>query len=104
MDDFFTISDAGVDTPTSGWTVDSTLPIDSTYDSIDNRYEATIDYSGTPIQIHDTFQFNYTISYIGSEDENVDYGQKLTPTPEPGALFLLVCGVAGLLAVRRRFA
>lgn len=70
---------------------------------IGGQYVGYVDYQGgTAVPILGELDFTYKISFTGYS--TTTYTQDLYPTPEPGTLVLLVCGVLGLLAVRRRFA
>jgi hypothetical protein len=102
MDHLFSVVPASVLVVTpGGWT--STI---SPVVQVGNLWKVTIDYyAGTPVNSGnpgDEFEYMYKISFLGTSDQ-IHYNQVLTPTPEPCALVLLVCGVLGLLAVRRRF-
>lgn len=99
MDHPFNLSNAAVDSP-SDWTA---TPVPSTPAVLNGGiYVGYVDYTaGTAVQIGDELDFRYKISFTGYSSTN--YTQELYPTPEPGTLVLLVCGVLGLLAVRRRF-
>jgi len=101
MDHPFNLSNAAVDPPITDWTA---TPVALTSAVLEGGlYVGNVDYySGTPVPIGGELDFHYKISFTGYSSTN--YIQELYPTPEPGTLVLLVCGVLGLLAVRRRFA
>jgi hypothetical protein len=61
----------------------------------------TVDYyAGVPVAPGGTLDFGYRMTFVGT----VAFCESLTPTPEPGTLVLLACGVVGLFVARRRFA
>lgn len=102
MDHPFNLSNAVVLPPPSDWTSTPFLLTPAVYDG-SLWYVGNVDYqSGTPIPIGGELDFTYKISFDGHS--STQYCQELYPTPEPGTLMLLVCGLLGLLAVRRRFA
>jgi hypothetical protein len=98
MDRTFSISDALGSTP-GDWTGSITqqpVPVGSVW-------VGQLDFSaGTPVANGGTLEFSYKITFGGSSHYN--YNQDMTPVPEPGSIVLLVGGLLGLLAVRRRFA
>jgi hypothetical protein len=101
MDHPFDLSNAAVDSP-GGWTAIPVAVTSAVYDG-SYWYVGIIDYNaGTPVPMGGVLDFHYKISFVGYSSTN--YSQELYPIPEPGTLVLLVCGVLGLLAVRRRFA
>jgi hypothetical protein len=98
MDHIFDLSSAAVDLP-NDWT--SVVVTPAVYNG--SYWVGTVDYyAGTPVPIGGALDFHYKISFTGYS--STQYCQELYPTPEPGALVLFVCGVLGLLAVRRRLA
>ena len=100
MDHPFNLSNAAVDSPTD-WTVTPALTTPAVLNG--GLYVGYVDYfAGTQIPIGGELDFHYKISFTGYSSTN--YTQDLFPTPEPGTVMLLVCGVLGLLVVRRRFA
>jgi PEP-CTERM motif len=102
MDHPFNLSNAAVMPPPSDWTATPVALTPAVYDG-SLWYVGYVDYqSGTPIAIGGELDFSYKISFDGHSSTN--YCQELYPTPEPGTLLLLVCGVLGLWTVRRRFA
>lgn len=101
MDHPFNLSNAVILPPPSDWTA---TPVSVTPAVPDGSlWVGYVDYlGGTPIPVGGELDFSYKISFAGYS--SVTYSQDLFPTPEPGTLVLLVCGLVGLLAVRRRFA
>jgi hypothetical protein len=98
MDRPFTISAQSVTTP-GDWTATITQqPV-----QIGSNWIGQLDMaSGTPVIIGASLEFGYKITFNGATHYN--YDQDLAPVPEPGMLVLLVCGLLGLVVVRRRFA
>jgi hypothetical protein len=98
MNHSFTFSSIGV--ANSGWTFTSTVPT-----LIGSDWIGNIDYyAGTPVPADNvsTLDFNYSVTFTGS----VSFTEQLTPStvPEPGTFALMICGLAGLLVMRRRSA
>jgi hypothetical protein len=56
--------------------------------------------AGTPVAVGQTFDFAYTVNFLGGGSINLN--QTLTPVPEPGTLSLLAVGGALLMIIRRR--
>ena len=96
MSKLFTFSNVGV--ANSGWTFNTTAPV-----LVGSDWIGYINYDeGTPIPNGGTLDFNYSITFLGS----VSFTEQLTPStvPEPGTFALMVCGLTGLLFMRRRSA
>lgn len=99
MDHPFDLSNAAVDSP-NDWNATPMLVTPAVLNG--SKYVGYVDYTaGTPVPTGGELDFRYKISFTGYS--STQYSQELYPTPEPGTLLLLVCGVLGLLAVRRRF-
>jgi hypothetical protein len=95
MSKAFTFSNVGV--ANSGWTFNTTAPV-----LVGSNWIGYIDYyAGTPVLALGTLDFNYSMTFIGS----TSFQEELTPSPvpEPGTFALMVCGLTGLLVMRRRF-
>lgn len=61
--------------------------------STGTNYMAKLDfYAGTAVPIGDTLFFSYSILFSGATSFNLT--QEMIPTPEPGTLSLLACGLA----------
>jgi hypothetical protein len=81
-----------------GWTFTPTAPV-----QVGTNWIGYIDYyAGTPVLVSGTLDFNYSMTFIGG----ASFQEELTPSlvPEPGTFTLAVCGLTGLLVMRRRFA
>ena len=90
----FNFSDVAVGN--SGWTFTTNAPV-----MVGSDWVGYINYfAGTPVPVAGTLDFNYSITFTGS----VSFQEELTPTPEPGTFALMVCGLTGLLVMRRRSA
>lgn len=92
----FTLSNIIVSNP--GWTWALTAPAIVGADWI-----GQIDYfAGTPVPVNGLLSFSYTLTFDGS----VSFAEQLTPSyiPEPGSLAIAVCGLLGLVGLRRRSA
>ncbi|MGW8257963.1 MAG: PEP-CTERM sorting domain-containing protein [Thermoguttaceae bacterium] len=112
MDQAFTIDAASVTDPGDWNPASITAPNNNggsgytDYHGNHHNYKGSINYyvgSGTPVpDTTGTLDFDYTISfaYYGT----IGFCQEMIPTPEPGTLVLLACGLFGLVAIRRRFA
>jgi hypothetical protein len=98
MDRTFTISSALPSIP-GDWIASITQqPV-----LVGSDWVGQLDFSaGTPVADGDTLEFSYKITFGGST--HYKYDQDMIPVPEPGSIVLLVGGLLGLLAVRRRFA
>jgi hypothetical protein len=95
----FTLSNAIVYGP-GGWTANITSqPV-----QVGSQWVGVIDYvAGTPVLAGSgTLDFGYKMSFSGST--SYSYCQEMVPTPEPGTIVLLACGLIGILVIRRRFA
>lgn len=97
MSNPFTFPNVGV--ANSGWTFNTTAPV-----LVGSDWIGYINYFGygNPVLAGVTLDFNYSISFTGS----VSFQEQLTPSsvPEPGTFTLMVCGLTGLLDMRRRSA
>lgn len=109
MDNAFTIvpSSAFVNVP-NDWTYAITAVVPGSFFDADlnpHAYKGSIDYyAGTTVGVGDTLEFGYKINFTGTLSfTRYGFTQEMLPTPEPGTLVLLGCGLLGLLAVRRRF-
>ena len=81
-----------------GWTFNTTTPV-----QVGSDWIGYIDYfAGNLVPNGGTLDFSYAISFLGS----VSFQEELTPStvPEPGTFALMVCGLTGLLVMRRRSA
>jgi hypothetical protein len=97
MNQTFTLSSASVTVPTD-WTVSSVVEPGA---PVAGTYTGNIFFSaGTPVQIDQSLDFSYQLSFLGS----VQFTETLTPTPEPGTCSLLLGGLAlgGWITSRRR--
>ena len=96
MSKAFTFSDVGVGN--SGWIFNTTAPTNN-----GSMWIGYIDYYGydNPVSALGTLDFNYAINFVGS----ISFSEQLTPSPvpEPGTFALMICGLTGLLVMRRRF-
>jgi hypothetical protein len=91
MDHTFTLSDAQVITPDDWTAVITPAAWDET------EYLGTITCSaGTPVDIGDTLEYSYKVSFTGDTVIN----ESVTPIPEPVTATLLALG--GLALIRRR--
>ena len=82
------------------WAVVGTFPIAATPIG-GGEYEVSVSFAGgTAIPIGGELDFGYKLSFAGS----VNYCQEMIPVPEPASLVLVICGLVGLLVVRRKFA
>jgi hypothetical protein len=97
MSQSFSFSNVGV--ANSGWTDIVTAPT-----QVGSDWIGDIDYYGygNPVPALGTLDFNYAITFVGS----VSFQEQLMPStvPEPGTFTLVVCGLTGLLVMRRRSA
>jgi hypothetical protein len=96
MNKSFTLTNVGVGN--AGWTFTITAPA-----PVDTNWVGAIDYTaGTPVPDSGTLDFNYSMVFSGG----AKFQEALTPStiPEPGTFALMVCGLTGLLVMRRRFA
>jgi hypothetical protein len=97
MSKSFTFSNVGV--ANSGWTFTTNAPV-----QFGTNWIGSIDYyAGTPVLVGGTFDFNYSVSFIGS----ASFCEQLTPSavPEPGTTVLVMAGgifLAGWTVRRRR--
>jgi hypothetical protein len=57
-------------------------------------------YAGDVVAPLGTLSFGYRMTFVGSSS----FHEELMPSPEPGTLALLSCGLVGLFFVRRKFA
>ncbi len=95
----FTFSNVAV--ANSGWTY--TPP--AAPGQVGSNWIGYIDFYGysNPVLTLGTLDFNYSITFTGS----VSFQEALTPSPvpepEPGTFALAICGLTGLLVMRRRF-
>ena len=93
----FTFSSVGV--ANSGWTFNTTAPV-----LVGSDWIGYIDYFGygNPVLALGTLDFNYSMTFTGG----ASFQEQLTPSsvPEPGTFALMVCGLTGLLVMRRRSA
>jgi hypothetical protein len=97
MSKSFTFSNVGVGVGNPGWTFNTTAPTNNGIVWI-----GYIDYfAGTPVLAGGTLDFNYSMTFIGG----ASFQEELmpSPVPEPGTFALMVCGLTGLLVMRRRF-
>ncbi len=97
MDNTFTLSDVVVYTP-GDWTGSVTQT--ATWNG--TKYVGTIDYvSGTTaIDVGDTFEFSYKLSFTGYT--SYAFCQEMIPTPEPATMSLLGFGMVGMIMRKRR--
>jgi hypothetical protein len=96
MSKSFALTNVGVGN--AGWTFTVTAPA-----PVGTNWVGAIDYTaGTPVPDGGTLDFDYAMVFIGG----ASFQEALTPStiPEPGTFALMVCGLTGLLAMRRRFA
>jgi hypothetical protein len=95
----FTFSNVGVGIGNPGWTFNTTAPTPS-----GTNWIGYIDYAGygNPVLALGTLDFNYSMTFTGG----ASFQEALTPSPvpEPGTFALMVCGLTGLLVMRRRSA
>jgi hypothetical protein len=92
----FTFSNVGVGN--GGWTFNTTAPV-----LVGSDWIGYINYfAGTPVLVGGTLDFNYSMTFTGG----ASFQEALTPSPvpEPGTFALMVCGLTGLLVMRRRSA
>jgi hypothetical protein len=97
MGQTFSLSSALVTVPPN-WTVSSVMQPGA---PVAGMYTGNIFFSaGTPVQIGQSLDFSYNLSFLGS----VAFTETLTPTPEPGTCSLLLAGLAlgGWITSRRR--
>jgi hypothetical protein len=93
----FTLSDATAYDP-NDWT---TNIVPASWNG--TKYVGTINYyAGTPVPINDTLDIGYKLAFDSAT--SYSYCQEMIPTPEPGTLVLIVCGLVSLFVARRRFA
>ncbi|MGA2241050.1 MAG: PEP-CTERM sorting domain-containing protein [Verrucomicrobiota bacterium] len=91
----FTFSNVGVGVGNPGWTFTTNAPV-----HIGSDWIGYIDYyAGTPVLAGGTLDFNYSMTFIGG----ASFQEELMPStvPEPGTFALMVCGLTGLLVMRR---
>jgi hypothetical protein len=98
MSKTFAFTNVGVGN--AGWTVTAiTQPT-----LVGTNWIGYIDYAGysNPVAVSSTLDFNYAMTFVGS----VSYCEQLTPSPvpEPATFALAICGLGGLLVMRRRSA
>jgi hypothetical protein len=98
MSQSFSFSNVGV--TNSGWTPNTiiTAPV-----QVGSDWIGYIDYyAGTPVPNGGTLDFNLSITFTGT----ASFEEDLMPStvPEPGTFALMVCGLTGLLVMRRRSA
>ena len=92
MNKTFTILDAVVPEPSDWQVYEVTQPTLQA-----GQWVGSVDYlGGTPISYGDEGQFDVKVSFLGS----INYCLELIPTPEPTSL--LLCGLGGLVLIRRR--
>jgi len=93
----FTFPSIGV--TNGGWTFTSTAPV-----QVGSNWIGYINYFGygNPVLVGGTLAFNYSMTFTGG----ASFQEALTPSPvpEPGTFALMVCGLTGLLVMRRRSA
>jgi hypothetical protein len=93
----FTFSNVGV--ANSGWTFTTIAPV-----LVGSDWIGYINYFGygNPVLALGTLDFNYSMTFTGG----TSFQEQLTPSPvpEPGTFALMVCGLTGLLVMRRRSA
>ena len=98
MSKLFAFTNVGVGN--SGWNV--TAVAQPTL--VGSDWIGYIDYAGygNPVLASGTLDFNYSMTFTGG----TSFQEQLTPSPvpEPGTFALMVCGLTGLLVMRRRSA
>jgi hypothetical protein len=85
-------------TSESGWSGSITVTPAVQIGFSPDVWQAQLDYvGGTPIPDGGVLDFSYKMSFVGT----VHYCQEMIPIPEPGTFALVLCGLAGLVVVRR---